>query len=132
VSSAKKSSKKTEFQAIRTVSSDISSDKGELQAINAVPSDISSDKTSDNDDFQAINAISSDKTNQKQGNKEKTLLDIFEDGLEHSVSELAEILGLSRPRTRAIVSSLVSQKKLTTIGANKNRKYQLSPINKEQ
>ena len=132
VSPAKISSDKGELQAINTVSSDISSGKGDLQAINAVPSDISSDKTSDNDDFQAINAISSDKTNQKQGNKEKTLLDIFEDGLEHSVSELAEILGLSRPRTRAIVSSLVSQKKLTTIGANKNRKYQLSPINKEK
>ena len=132
VSPAKISSDKGELQAKNTVSSDISSGKGELQAINAVPSDISSDKTSDNDDFQAINAISSDKTNQKQNNEEKSLLNIFEDNQEHSVSELAEILGLSRPRTRAIVSSLVSQKKLTTIGANKNRTYQLSPINKEK
>ena len=109
----------------------IPSDKAELQAINAVSSDISSDKTSDNNDFQVINTISSDKINQKQGNVEKTLLDIFEDGREHTVSELAEILRLSPPRTRAIVSDLVSQKMLTAKGANKNRTYKLSPINKE-
>ena len=41
---------------------------------------------------------------------------------EHSVSELARIVGLSNPRTRAIVSDLVSKGKLEAVGANKNRK----------
>ena len=108
----------------------IPSDKVNLQAIRAVSSDILSDKTSDNNDFQAINIISSDKTNQKQSCVEKALLDICEDGREHTVSEFAEILRLSLPRTRAIVSDLVSQKRLTAKGANKNRTYKLSPINK--
>ena len=104
----------------------IPSDKVNLQAIRAVSSDI----LSDNNDFQAINTISSDKTNQKQSCVEKALLDICEDGREHTVSEFAEILRLSLPRTRAIVSDLVSQKRLTAKGANKNRTYKLSPINK--
>ena len=108
----------------------IPSDKVNLQAIRAVSSDFLSDKTSDNNDFQAINIISSDKTNQKQSCVEKALLDICEDGREHTVSEFAEILRLSLPRTRAIVSDLVSQKRLTAKGANKNRTYKLSPINK--
>ncbi len=99
------------------------SNNEDFQAINQV----SSDKPSDNEDFQAINEVSSDKINQKQHAVEKKLLAVFEDNQEHTISELAEIVKLSKPRTRAIVSSLVAKGKITIKGANKNRSYRLQP-----
>jgi len=83
----------------------IPSDKDEFQAIN----EVSSDKSSDNTDFHAINQISSDKSNQKQEDVEKELLTILADKQEHSVSELAKVVGLSPARTRAITAELVSK-----------------------
>ena len=101
---------------------EIPSDKDEFQAIN----EVSNDKSSDNTDFQAINQISSDKSNQKQENVEKELLSILADKQEHSVSELAKVVGLSPARTRAIVAELVSKGLISPIGANRNRTYRLA------
>ena len=100
----------------------IPSDKDEFQAIN----EVSSDKSSDNTDFHAINQISSDKSNQKQENVEKELLTILADKQEHSVSELAKVVGLSPARTRAITAELVSKGLISAIGANRNRTYRLA------
>lgn len=69
--------------------------------------------------------ISSDKSNQKQEDVEKELMSIFEDEKEHSISELANIVGLSPVRIIAVVADLVSKEKLTAKGANKNRTYSL-------
>ena len=100
----------------------IPSDKDEFQAIN----EISSDKPSDKNKLQAINQISSDKSNQKQENVEKELLAILTDKQEHSVYELAKIVGLSPARTRAVTAKLVSKGLISAIGANKNRTYRLA------
>ena len=100
----------------------IPSDKDDFQAIN----EVSSDKSSDNTDFHAINQISSDKSNQKQENVEKELLTILADKREHSVSELAKIVGLSPARTRAITAELVSKGLISAIGANRNRTYKIT------
>lgn len=81
---------------------------------------------SDKDEFQAINQISSDKSNQKQENVEKELLAILADKQEHSVSELAKVVGLSPARTRAITAELVSKGLISAIGANRNRTYRLA------
>ena len=100
----------------------IPSDKDGFQAIN----EVSSDKSSDKDEFQAINEVSSDKSNQKQENVEKELLTILADKQEHSVSELAKVVGLSPARTRAIAAELVSKGLISAIGANRNRTYRLA------
>ena len=87
--------------------------------------EISSDKPSDKNEFQAINEVSSDKTNQKQEDVEKELLAILEDKQEHSVSELAKVVGLSPSRTRAIAGELVAKGVITALGANRNRTYKI-------
>ena len=71
-------------------------------------------------------AISSDKSNQKQENVEKNLLVVLADNQEHTVSELAKVVGLSPARTRAIVTELVSKGLISAIGANRNRTYRLA------
>ena len=107
----------------------VPSDKNPFQAINVAQKEVSSDKmsgkTTKTEDFQAKKEIPSDKINRKQDDVEKILLEVFADGLEHSVSELAKMVGLSDPRTRAIVSDLVSKGKLKACGANRNRTYKL-------
>ena len=70
---------------------------------------------------QAIKA--SDKNqNKTKLNKEK-ILELFKENKELKTSQIAEILNLSLPRTRAILNEMIAEKTLVSKGSNKNKIY---------
>lgn len=88
---------------------------------------ISSDKTNDKSSFQAINNDSNDKTSDKSNlsleEAETKILDYLENGEAHSTAEIANTIGLSDSRTRAILGGMLD--KIEAIGGNKNRTYRI-------
>ncbi len=59
-----------------------------------------------------------------QANKEKVLAHLQTKGISKT-SEMAEMLGLSLPRTRALLNELVGEGLIKANGSNKNRTYEL-------
>ena len=79
-------------------------------------------KTSDKK--QAIKTSDKSQTKTKL-NKEK-IIELFKENKELKTSQIAEILNLSLPRTRAILNEMLIEKILISKGNNKNKTYLLN------
>ena len=58
----------------------------------------------------------------KSMNKEK-IIELFKENKELKTSQIAEILNLSLPRTRAILNEMIAEKILVSKGSNRNKIY---------
>ena len=77
--------------------------------------------------FEEKQAIkTSDKSQTKTKLNKEKIIELFKENKELKTSQMAEILNLSLPRTRAILNEMLIEKILISKGNNKNKTYLLN------
>ena len=65
----------------------------------------------------------SDKSQTKTKLNKEKIIELFKENKELKTSQIAEILNLSLPRTRAILNEMIAEKILVSKGSNRNKIY---------